>query len=143
MKRKVFSFFLVVSMLTIMSIPALANTSSWDFTMDLRYVSGDDNGIYHNMTSGNMYISGSVWVYSIDDWHAISPLNVYIEVWESRFGPDRYVGRSIVTPRLPAGTKAYFSNTLGSQSSGKYYIVAYKTDDDGFNIKGQGILETR
>lgn len=142
-KSTLLTGFLTLIMLLVMSIPVLANTSNWSFTMDFRVVDGDGNGVYHEMDAGSMTISGSIWVYSTDQGHNQSTNTVTIEVWKKNtLWFDDLVGSVSVTPRTD-GVSSSFSKNLGSVNSGTYYIFAWKTEDDGFNLKASGKLETK
>jgi len=142
MKQKIVSILLLTFMMTFMAIPALANSCNWNFTMNYMYVSGADNGIFHNMSTGNMSIDGDIWAYSQDPGHTASPFTVYVDVYESVFGPDRMVGEVSNTPSSTLYNDVPIYGTFGSQNAGSYYIKAYKASDDGWNIQGAGTLNT-
>ncbi|BCS80445.1 hypothetical protein [Anaerocellum diazotrophicum] len=110
--------------------------------MDYRYVNGAENGIYHKMDVGKMSAIEKIWIYSKDSWFGETPNRIKYEVWKSSFGLDENVGKGDVIPQLPEGTEVDFSKSFGEQKSGQYYLVFYKIEDDGYNIKGSGILKT-
>lgn len=142
MKQKIITILLLSLIMTFMALPALANSSSWYFTMDYTYVNGADNGIFHSMTSGNMYLNGDIWAYSQDYGHTSSPNTVYVDVYESVFGPDRRVGGASATPSSTLYNEVAVYSSMGSQNAGTYYIVTYKNSDDGWNIQGNGTINT-
>lgn len=143
MKQKILSVFLIIFMLSIMALPALANTSNWAFTMYYRVVDGSANGQFHSMTAGSMSLSGNVWAFSKDPGAVPSPYTIYISIYESVFGPDRYVGQSAVTPSDTLFEDAPVSGTYGNQNAGSYYLFIYKASDDGWNVSGSGTLTTQ
>ena len=145
MKNKIFSLVLAVCLLLVMALPVIANSVTWSFTMDLRVVDGDKNGVYHNMTAGTMKLTGNIWAYSKDSSPDPTPNKVYIEVWESKdWAVDRKI--SVVpyaTPSILLNSKVPISNgNLGTQPAGKYYSLIWKIEDDKWNIKGSGSLTT-
>ncbi|NJD01559.1 MAG: hypothetical protein FIA99_02900 [Ruminiclostridium sp.] len=109
--------------------------------MNLRYVNGKDNGITYNMTTGTMSNSGQLRPTSLDPGHLDSPYTVYIGVWKDVFGPDIELGYAAVVPNTD-GTWKPFSKGYGCQTNGNYYIVAYKVEDDGWNVEAEGTLST-
>lgn len=141
-QKRCLSVIIILIVCCVCLLPSFANTSSWSFTMDYRYVNGAENGIYHKMDAGKMSISGKIWIYSKDSWFGKTPNRIKYEVWKSSFGLDENVGKGDVIPQLPEGTEVEFSKSFGEQKSGQYYLVFYKIDDDGYNIKGSGILKT-
>ncbi|WP_427339522.1 hypothetical protein [Caloranaerobacter sp. DY30410] len=142
MKRRITSFLLMSFILTVMCIPAFANSESWSFVMDYRVVNGKDNGQIHAMDSGNMVINGDIWTYSKDPGSLDSPNKVYVYVYQDVFGPDRKVGYTTVTPYSELNSPKSFSKGFGFQNSGDYYLVIAKSNDDGYNLKGEGTLTT-
>ena len=62
MKSKIYTILLFSLLFTIMSIPAFAATSKFDFTMKHRVVNGKTNGEYHTLSGGKRpTISGSMY----------------------------------------------------------------------------------
>jgi hypothetical protein len=141
--RRVLLVLLVVCALFIMVAPALANSSGWSFTMDRRYVNGDDNGAYHTMTAGNMTNNGYVYLYYILGGSVPPPFDTHIEVWRKVSGPDVYCGSSTVNTGSTLNVKKYFTTYCGTQPAGTYYLIIWKTEWDGFYTKGSGTLKTQ
>ncbi|KXG44168.1 hypothetical protein TEPIDINF_001658 [Tepidibacillus infernus] len=110
--------------------------------MNYRYVSGADNGQFHSMDEGDMLIDGGIWATSKDGGAVGSPYKVYFDIYESVWGSDRYVGVTSVTPDSELGKITNFSGSFGLQAAGEYYIVAYKVNDDGWNLAASGTIST-
>jgi len=125
-----------------MAMPvALANSSSYSFTMDYRYVNGKDNGVTHGLSAGSLTNSGSLWAYR-KAAGAVGPYSVTIAVVKDEIIDDTICTVS-VTPSTTLNEKKSFSKACGSVPTGVYYIEAWKTNDDGWDIKAQGTLTTR
>lgn len=143
MKRRLLSIGLTIFILLIMFTPVYAASSSnWDFTMDYRVVDGDANGKYHNLKKGDMSLSGSIYAYSKDAGAVEKPYKVYISIYESKTGVDRSVGKTSKTPSSQLNSPVKISGSWGEQNAGKYYLIVYKSEDDGWNIKGSGTIKT-
>ncbi len=144
MKQKFLGTIFVIIMLFVMAFPAFAyDSSAWSWTMDLRFVSGDENGEYHYLDEGNMSLSGDIWVTSKDPGALSSPYQVTYYIYESKTGFDEFIGTTTVTPYSTINTKKSVSGSWGSQDGGKYYIEAGKLEDDGFNLASSGTLVTQ
>lgn len=142
-KRIFVQSILILSILTVLAAPtALANTAGWSFTMDHRYVNGKDNGITHAMTAGNMTNDGSIWAYSKDAGATPSPNSVTVAVYRQDVFTDPKICDTTLTPYTTLHLEKSFYESCGSVQTDDYYIVAYKGADDGWNIKGDGILDT-
>lgn len=120
--------------------PVLANNSFYNWTMYNRVVNGSSNGQFHQMTAGNLTNQGQVWVISTDPGHLSSPYAVHIDVYKDDFVDSKICGTNLV-PYTNGQGKSYSQN-CGSISSGSYYLIIWKTEDDGWNESGQGNLIT-
>ncbi|MSS42684.1 hypothetical protein FYJ27_02910 [Anaerosalibacter bizertensis] len=145
MKKKVISLFTSVIIITIFLAPiAFANSASFKFTMNRKYVNGAKTGHTHSMTAGRMSISGKLIVNSLDLGCNSRANTVTISVFKKQSGRDKYVGSTSATPKSQSlGSTTSFSKAFGKQTGGTYYIVAGKAEDDGWNLKGRGTLTTR
>lgn len=50
--------------ITVMAAPAFATTSRWAWTMEHRFVSGEENGVLHEIDEGRMSFEGEVWAFA-------------------------------------------------------------------------------
>lgn len=133
---------LAVVALLIMAMPvALANSSSYSFTMDHRYVNGKDNGVTHGLSAGSLTNSCSLWAYD-KAAGAVGPYSVTIAVVQDGI-IDKTICTTSVTPSKTLNVKKSYSKSCGSVPTGVYYIEAWKTNDDGWDVKAQGTLTTR
>ncbi|MEW6059400.1 MAG: hypothetical protein AB1551_04545 [Actinomycetota bacterium] len=139
-KKTLIRIALAVTAVLVFAAPAFANSSSYWFKMDYRYVNGSQNGIFHSMTGGNLTNSGQIWVYS-KDGGAASPVPVTIEVWDTD-GLDNIVCSLSVTPYAKIGQRKAYNKSCGHIDPDEYYIVAWKTVDDGNNVQASGTLRT-
>ena len=144
MKTKLLSICISLCMLLVMMLPVYAASSigSWEFDMQYTLVDGNKNKEYHELDEGEMSLSGGVYAYSKDTLRSTKPNKIYFAVRESRSGIDRSVGTTSVIPSLVLDKKVTVKGAWGEQKAGKYYLQIYKLDDDGWNIKGAGILKT-
>lgn len=122
---------------------ALANSNSWAFEMNFRYVNGSDNGQLHYMTAGSLTNTGQIWAYSRDGGYTSSPTSVNIRVYKTMFFGDTLMCTKTITPSSNVGTKkSWGPQNCGSAQADDYYIQADKSVDDGWNIKADGTLRT-
>lgn len=120
---------------------ALADSEAhWSFTMDHRYVSGADNGVIHAMDEGFVSNVGELWVTSQEPGVVVAPLSVHIEVYRQRPLRDDLICSTVVKPEPQQGDRVRFTEACGAQSAGNYYVVAWKVEDDGWNLAGSGHL---
>lgn len=140
MKKHLFRGSLAVFAFFALAGPALANDQFYSWTMDLRVV---DNRVLHTMTAGALTHQGQVWTYSTDAGHVASPYQVNLDVYKNTGGNGTFICRSSVTPYTTFNVGKQFTNTAcGTITAGDYFIVVWKTNDDGWNEKGQGDLIT-
>jgi hypothetical protein len=132
---------LVVIWSAVVAAPAIANSASYAFTMDLRYVNGSVNGVFHTLSGGYLRNSGYIWIYSKDGGASSDPNSVTIEVWDTD-GIDNKVCSLTVKPYATVGLKKSYAKGCQSIDPDEYYIVAWKVEDDGNNIKDTGTLST-
>lgn len=127
--------------LLIMLTPVFANSSSYSFTMDYRYVNGKSNGVTHGLDAGYLTNSGVLWAYAKAPG-AVGPYPVTIAVVKDEL-IDRTICTVSVTPYTTLGVIKSFSQGCGNVKTGVYYIEAWKANDDGWDIKVIGTLTTQ
>lgn len=144
MGKHVLRVFLLTVALIVMALPALANSSSyqWEMSHEGRNVNGKRNGVLHDMTAGELTNSGEVWQY-FNLQGATGPLKVGIEVRKVNTLFDSSVCIAYVTPSAELNDPVSYSKDCGTISDGTYYIVAFKGDMDGRSTAGRGVLETQ
>ena len=145
-RKRVVPIILWVILALTVATPVLANSSSWSFLAfyDRYYISGKSNGVFHDMTAGNMTISGSLTTTMISG--NVLPVQAFtFEVWKvgtlwdtkvcttGSFNPPRLVG----DPAMPV------SWNCGAQSAGKYYLIIYRAAADNREVKGSGTISTQ
>jgi hypothetical protein len=128
------------SLFIITAVPVFASTHGWEFTMKLREVNGDDNGMRYSVSKGSMTNTGVLTVTSLDKGAADSPYPVYAYVYKKSGLIHTNLGHTTV---IPSRSGKSFSKSYGIRDAGTYYLKFAKTNDDGWNIKGSGRLETR
>lgn len=99
----------------LMALPVFANSASWSFTMDRRYVNGLDNGVTYSLTKGIMTNSGSIWVYKIVPG-ATSPYSVSVAVKKVAPGVDPTMGASTINPGTVLNVKKSFKSNYFPRS---------------------------
>ena len=109
------------SLFIITAVPVFASTHGWEFTMKLREVNGDDNGMRYSVSKGSMTNTGVLTYKKSGLIHT-------------------NLGHTTV---IPSRSGKSFSKSYGIRDAGTYYLKFAKTNDDGWNIKGSGRLETR
>jgi len=124
-QKRYLSVIIILIVCCVCLLPSFANTSSWSFTMDYRYVNGAENGIYHKMDAGEMSISGKIWIYSKDSWFGETPNRIKYEVWKSSFGLDENVEREMLYHNYLKEQKSNFPNLLENKSQDN--IILYFT----------------
>lgn len=137
-KNIFFSSVVAASIFTVMAVPTLANSVSWSFFMENRFVSGASNGQYKTMTTGDMTISGSIVANKKTSSSSGTPLEVTITVYTKAGG---YIGHTKVQPKV--GNYVSFSKDFGRQGAGDYYIEASRAAIDDYDISGSGYLTTK
>ena len=140
------SIFLVFAML-VMASPVLANSSNWWFLAyyDRYYLSGKANGVFHNMTAGNLTNSGYIYVTYIQGGTPSGRQPWYFEVWKKNTLVDKKICTSnAVYPNVMVGPnyKTNFSKNCGNISSGSYYLVIWRAASDNREVTGSGTLAT-
>jgi hypothetical protein len=131
-------YFLLVLTLMMITLPVLANTRNWGFTGTVAglYINGEHNGVYHNMTAGNLTNSGSLWS---RNWAAYPLVNWSFRVWKDNglFG-DQAICTTTVAPNPSTNVPVYFSQSCGYVSAGNYYLEAWRnaSDDRAYSASG-------
>lgn len=137
MKKKSLTIFTIGFICFMMLLPsfALAASSKYSFTMNYRVVDGSANGIYHSLSKGKAYIEGMQRVASKDKGHVPKPYTVNYTLYNKTSGNK--FGNVAKTPP-DSGSNAVAGSYSGLGGGTKYYLLIWKTEDDGFNITGDG-----
>jgi len=115
-KKFMLTIFATSFIFAIVALPALANTNYFYLEMQHRYVSGKDNGVLHNMTAGDMSISGQVYVKS-STAGAVGPYQITYEVYKyNSWLADTRIGSAYATPSTTKNVS--FGNSFGQRSAG-------------------------
>ena len=141
MRSKLARFGLVAGAVLAMASPALANNSGYFFIIDHRYVNGSSNGVTHGLDAGNLTISGELWVYQ-KYVKPVGPHPITIEVWQAGFF-DKSICSVTVVPSTTIGKKTSFSKDCGLVPTAVFFVVGWKVNDDGWDIKTTGLLTTK
>lgn len=120
-------------------VPSIfAATNYFSFTMNRRYVDGDENGQYHVLRKGSVYIKGTVTsIKQNNNYGGSKPNPLFIGLYRSKTGPDAFCGEV----KLGSSSKINITERkLGTadKTSGKYYLIAYKVEQDYWTTKGDG-----
>ena len=92
MKQSICVFLIISLMLLITCTTVYAASSQYEFVMKQRLVSGKDNGMYHNLSKGTVYIKGTQKNVRIDGQATLQPNNVYYSLLRDKVGPDKKCG---------------------------------------------------
>lgn len=135
MKQSICVFLIISLMLLITCTTVYAASSQYEFVMKQRLVSGKDNGMYHNLSKGTVYIKGTQKNVRIDGQATLQPNNVYYSLLRDKVGPDKKCGTINVK-----GTDTSISKKLGvaDTKSNKYYLQIYKAEVDKWKTTGEG-----
>ena len=139
MKSKIYTILLFSLLVTIMSIPAFAATSKFDFTMKHRVVNGKTNGEYHTLSGGKRpTISGSM--YQTGGTTNTGTNEIFVELVNKTSG-NSFGSVSLGKPNKN-GSKKSFSETFSKKTGGgtKYYLIFYRVESDGRTISGDGSI---
>jgi hypothetical protein len=139
--RRIINVLAATAVLLLMAMPSFANTATWSFTMNNRYVNGEDNGVLHTMSAGTMTFGGDVWNYA-KAAGATGRNTIHLNVYRQGFPTDPLACSTSATAPATLGQKQAFSVGCGSEPADTYYVVAYKVEDDGWDSKGAGTLKT-
>lgn len=110
--------------------------------MGNRVVDGSRNGQFHNLSSGVLRNSGQIWATSTDPVHQPSPITVNIDVTKDDFF-DSLTCRVSVVPSQIINNGTQYDKNCGTIAAGSYYLLIWKSTDDGWNEAGQGDLVTQ
>ena len=139
-KRYLGASFILAFLFCIISIPAFAATNHFSFTMNRRYISGDDTNTYHILRNGDVFITGSITsVKQNNNYGGSSPNPIIMNLYRSQTGPDKLCGKV----ELGKKTKITFKDKkigVADQTSSKYYLVIYKVEQDYWTSTGEGTL---
>lgn len=126
---------------------AMANSSAFAFTMELRFVSGERNKKTHALDAGELTLNGNLWVTSKKARSTSKPKPIAIRVAETGL-----LGSTIctvsVTPDTIFNNKVPFSRSCGRIKGGTYWIEVSKDQaidktGDGWHLQGAGTLTTK
>lgn len=137
MKSKLFSLFIGLTFMLLFIMPTFAYSNSYDysFTMNYRVVDGSANGQFYSLNSGKAKIEGYTKI--IDSvTGALGPYDINYTLYKSVFGPDPSYGT------INGGIDTSFSGTFSGTitKSDKYYLLIWKVEDDGHDVRGAGKL---
>lgn len=142
LKKMVSAALLAIVAVAMVALPSVANTRNYAWEMNHRYVSGDDNGVYHTLTAGSMTFTGTVWPYSTDAGHTTSPYTITTRVYRQAFPSDVVACSASITPWAVINAQRSFSASCGSEPADTYYVQAGTVEDDGWNTRGTGQVAT-
>lgn len=141
MKNKIFTILTIGVLLVTMSIPALAKSNSFDFTMKYRVVDGSTNKEYHSLKGGTYpSISGSMRQ-SGGTTNTTLRNKIYAELCNKTSG-NSFGSVTLGRPTLD-GKATGFSGKFDKKTGGgsKYYLIIYRTESDGRIMTGSGTLK--
>jgi len=143
LKRAAIAAFMVATSLLTGIAPSIANSYTYAWTMNARVVDGKVNGVFHAMLPGQGYLSGSLWTTSKDAPLLPGPYVVHYQVRRNQpLWADPLMCTRDVQPNS-SGSASFTLGMCGGQwATGDYYIVVYKTEDDGWNMSGTGTIKT-
>jgi hypothetical protein len=126
---------------------AVASSSSFKWTMDHRYVSGERNKKFYNLSAGVLTLNGSLWITLKRAAAASAPLPISIMVVKQGSTERNATCTVTVIPDTVVNAKKAFSKSCGRIDSGEYFVVINKDgannpDGDGWHNQGSGTLST-
>lgn len=126
---------------------ALANSSAFAFTMNMRHVDGEKNKQSHALDAGDLTINGNVWVTSKRARATSTPESITFRVAETGLLGSTVCTVS-VTPDTIFNSKRAFSKSCDRIKSGTYWIEVSKGQaidkmGDGWQLQGSGTLTTK
>lgn len=133
-KQNALAVLLVSCLFLSFGVTTYAATSYYGFELNYRVVDGKENGEYHTLNAGTVYISGTHEVYSVDAGVITGTAPLYYVLLKDQVGPDVNCGS------IQCSISESPSGVLGTadKDSSKYYLQVYKVEDDGYNITGSG-----
>lgn len=143
LKRKSGFCIALLTMLLFSSMVVSAKTESFSGTMNYRVLDGSSNGVYYSFDGKKtLKMSGTVKVYDTTNYGG-TPNTTYVCCYEKTgSGSGNLICDASVTAYYD-GTSYSFSDTGTTiNTSDKYYIMCYKIEDDGFDVKISGTLST-
>lgn len=140
MKRLIFTIMTASFLFTVMSMPALAKSSMFDFTMKNRLVDGSKNGIYHSLTGGT-YPTLEGDIYQTGGAIVNAGRNTIYAELRNKTSKNSF-GEVILGRPDDKGKKVSFSRKFSKKTGGgnKYYLIFYRTESDGRIMSGEGTL---
>lgn len=129
-------------LVTVMVAPAFATTSRWAWTMEHRFVSGEENGVLHELDEGRMSFEGEVWAFAKKRGAPPTPMVIELRVRRQSFPTDPVACSASRRPSSTLNERRSFSTDCGREPDDTYYIQAWTTEDDGWDTKGEGTLST-
>jgi hypothetical protein len=122
--------------------PVLASGSFYSWSMSNRVVDGSRNGQFHGLSAGALRNGGQIWATSTDSVRQASPITVNIDVMKDELF-DTMVCRVSVVPSQIINRGTQYDKNCGTIAAGSYYLLIWKSTDDGWNEAGQGDLVTQ
>ncbi len=136
-KAKILTFSIILAICLSFSIPVFASSSSYNFSMNYRNVNGKENGQFHQLTKGvPVKIYGSTTIVNSSD-PSFPKYDIYYSLVRDVFGFDKKYGS------VNGGVGRSFSGTFSGKpdvTSGDYYLIIWKTEDDGHDVEGDGTI---
>ncbi len=148
MVKRVAAMVLAGLVMVVFAGSAVANASDYAFTMNWRYVSGKENKRFHTLDSGELTLSGKIWVHQKRYDASPVPLPVRIEVLKGIDSERDVVCTLEVTPDVILNSKRAYSKSCGRIEGGSYWLRISKSktqtsDGEGWHSQGSGTLTTR
>ncbi|MBZ5215433.1 hypothetical protein HU186_13945 [Bacillus paralicheniformis] len=136
MKTHIFSVAILGLLSLVMAIPTLAASKNYSFTMEYRVVNGATHGKFFTLKAGKAKISGKQWQFKADPY-AVGPNNVHYELKNKTTGNS--FGQVVSKPYAENEKDKKVSGTYSGLGGGnRYYLMIWKVEDDGRDIKGNG-----
>ncbi len=117
-----------------------ANSSTYSFTMDRYYADGKKNEVTHNLTAGDLTITGKIWIYKKLVSAFAHPFQVTLVVLKSGTFFKQEICRQTWAPST---TESTFLTRCGHIDGGTYWIEVAKENDDGNLLRCEGALTTQ
>lgn len=126
--------------------PTSAKDSAYTFTMALRAVSGEDNKQFHDLTEGDLTVTGEIWVTEKKAQSTATPNAVTIEIRKrgSYFSTGPMVCSFTVMPAVAHFQRRAYNHSCPRIVAGSYVVFISKAINgktDGWTLQGSGTLK--
>lgn len=122
-----------VLILSVFLLPVLATSSNYSFDMRNAIVDGKKNNEFHYLSSGDVYINGSQYVYE-SVYPTANVEKLHFTLVKNNFGFDTTIGT------ITADNNSSISGSFGEIKDGKYYLQIWKANRDWHYTRGSGTL---